>query len=464
MIEILYTIIIYPITQIIELLFIFAQITFKEAGISLVFISLFICVLCLPLYIVAERWQETERNIQKRLSADVKKIKTAFKGDQQYMILQTFYRQNKYHPLYSLRTSISLLIQIPFFIAAFSYLSNLELLNGSSFLFILDLGKPDKLIPIAGGINLLPAVMTLINIISSAVYTQKLAIKEKIQLYGMALVFLLLLYNSPSGLVIYWTLNNIFSLVKNIYLGSSFKYKLYILKSIISLSGLLVSFYILFIHQGEILTRILIAIIFIIIGTLPWLISLFLNIANKIKIYAWSQKQTFFLFISAVSILWVSTGIFVPALLIVASPQEFSFIDTVISPLRFIFITGIQAFGLCFLWPMVMYLLFSEKIKKIFSFVFIVLSLSALMNVFLFPGNYGFISNDMVFAGDVYSPSSEIIINTLSLALLFAVIFILYKLGIKKIFSFLCVSFLSALTVLSCINIISINNEYNKLS
>ncbi|WP_228378566.1 hypothetical protein [Treponema endosymbiont of Eucomonympha sp.] len=30
----------------------------------------------------------------------------------------------------------------------------------------------------------------------------------------MALVFLVLLYNSPAGLVLYWTVNNVFSLAK----------------------------------------------------------------------------------------------------------------------------------------------------------------------------------------------------------------------------------------------------------
>ena len=33
----------------------------------------------------------------------------------------------------------------------------------------------------------------------------------------MAGLFLVLLYDSPSGLVFYWTLNNLFSLVKNIF-------------------------------------------------------------------------------------------------------------------------------------------------------------------------------------------------------------------------------------------------------
>ena len=31
----------------------------------------------------------------------------------------------------------------------------------------------------------------------------------------MAVLFLILLYNSPAGLVLYWTLNNVFSLIKH---------------------------------------------------------------------------------------------------------------------------------------------------------------------------------------------------------------------------------------------------------
>ena len=59
--------------------------------------------------------------------------------------------------------------------------------------------------------------MTAINCISGAIYTKGLPLKDKLQVYLLALLFVVLLYNSPSGLVIYWTMNNIFSLVKNIF-------------------------------------------------------------------------------------------------------------------------------------------------------------------------------------------------------------------------------------------------------
>lgn len=64
-------------------------------------------------------------------------------------------------------------------------------------------------------INIMPFVMTGINLASASVYGKKITFKEKGQLYGMALLFLVLLYNSPSALLFYWTCNNLLSLVKN---------------------------------------------------------------------------------------------------------------------------------------------------------------------------------------------------------------------------------------------------------
>ena len=45
------------------------------------------------------------------------------------MILQTYYRQNHYKPTYVLRSAVSLFLEIPFFIAAYRFLSGLELIK-----------------------------------------------------------------------------------------------------------------------------------------------------------------------------------------------------------------------------------------------------------------------------------------------------------------------------------------------
>lgn len=65
--------------------------------------------------------------------------------------------------------------------------------------------------------NILPIIMTAVNLVSCVIFTKGSLLKTKIQLYAMALFFLVFLYTSPSGLVFYWTLNNLFSLVKTIF-------------------------------------------------------------------------------------------------------------------------------------------------------------------------------------------------------------------------------------------------------
>jgi len=463
--NVLYTIIIYPIVLIIEFVFVFAQKLFKETGLSIVCVSGAVSILCLPLYMVAENWQEVERNIQKKLAPKIAKIKAIFTGDERYMILSTYYRQNHYHPVYAMRSTFGLLIQIPFFIAAYSFLSHLELLNGSSFLIIPDLGKPDALLPIAGGINLLPVLMTLINIITGAIYTKGLKVNDKVQLYGMALVFLLLLYNSPSGLVLYWALNNVFSLVKNIYLKINVKNKHYILFSVISLLAFFLSFYTMLIYHGDSAIRFLIVTLPIIIGILPWVIPLIApKIQKMVNLCLWTRKETLILFASSLLVIWISTGIFIPSMLIVSSPQEFSFIDNISSPLSFIFNSLTQALGLLVLWPFMIFLLFSDNVKKIFSLLAAVISLSAICNLFVFPGDYGHLTADMVFSESVGHSINETIVNFLLLVLIFCLIFFIYMRKYKNIFLFINVILFSAFSLFSVKNIYSISNEYNKLS
>jgi len=464
MLNILYTIIIYPITQILEFVFVFAQKLFKEEGLSIIFISAAVSILCLPLYMVAEKWQVVERNIQKKLAPKIAKIKAVFSGDERYMILSVYYRQNHYHPIFSMRSSFGLLIQVPFFIAAYSFLSQLQALNGVSFSFINDLGKPDAMIHIAGGINLLPILMTLINCAAGAIYTRGLNFKDKIQIYGMALVFLVLLYNSPSALVLYWTLNNIFSLIKEGYLKCPFRKKKFILFGIISIFAASLLFYILFKHHGNLKIRILIASLSLIIGIIPWLTSIISRLTKKIKFISWTPKENLLIFIFSLSILWIATGIFLPSMLISASPQEFSFIDNVKSPLFFIFNTAVQSFGLFIFYPLMIYFLFSENIKRIISILMVIVSFSALCNMFIFPGNYGFISSNLVFNGGINHNLSEISINILVIAIIFASLIFIYIKGGKKILSFLVITLFIALVPFSIKNLFFINSEFKKLS
>jgi YidC/Oxa1 family membrane protein insertase len=460
----LYNIIIFPIAQIIEFVFVFTQKIFKETGLSLAAVSIMVSVLCLPLYNVAEKWQSVERDLQKRLKPKVDKIKAVFKGDEQYMILSTYYRQNHYHPIYAMRSTFGLLIQVPFFIAAYSYLSHFEALKGTSFLFIRDLGASDAFIPLGDGINLLPILMTLINCVSGAVYARSFSFKDKAQLYGMAVVFLVLLYNSPAGLVLYWTLNNIFSLLKNCYTVIKFRYKNIVLYVFISLLFILFALYVLFVNRGGGNIRKLIVLISFFAAFFPWLLR-FANKYVSIKGFSNLPKRTITgIFIISCLCAWVLLGMVIPSLLISASPSEFSFLDTYTSPLFFLFNTASQGFGFFIFWPLILYVLFSMKIKKIFTVIATSIFVIASCNIFLFPGNYGFVSIMLEFSGKISHDLSSNAINILCLLAGVSVsLFLFFKGYVKLLIPFLSICFVS-LCVLSLINCIKIEKSYTQLA
>jgi YidC/Oxa1 family membrane protein insertase len=460
MLDIFYTIIIYPIVQIIEFVFVFVEKTFKATGISIIGVSVVVSFLCLPLYNVAEKWQQIERDTQKRLKSKIDKIKAVFKGDEQYMILSAYYRQNHYHPVYAMRSTFGLLIQIPFFIAAYSYLSHFEALNGASFLFIRDLGAPDALIPTQGGVNLLPVLMTLINCVSGAIYTRGLGVKDKIQIYGTALVFLALFYNSPSGLVLYWTLNNVFSLAKNSYYKITYKYKFKIMMLMFSAVCVFLSVYIIAVHTGNFNLRLLLTASFLAADCLPWITPL----ARKsfaffpvIKYCGMASSVNFFISFSA---LWVLTGFFLPSQLIASSPLEFSYIDTYTTPLFFIANTAIQSFGLFVFWTSCLFFLFSQNIKAIFTVAAPILLIFAICNVFLFPGNYGIISVDLVYNSSISHSRTDSIYNLAVLLVVFLFITILYFSGRQKFVTIGALLCLFSAAGLSAFNLFSIQAGY----
>ena len=219
-----YDIFIYPLELIMKLVLEYALDISDNPLFSLFCVSIIVTAGSLPLYHIAETWQDKEREIQKKLKPKVAEFKSVFKGATLNAYLQALYRQNNYHPIYAVRTSFGLLIQIPFFFAAYHLLSNYQALNGVETILFKDLGKPDELLNLGGlTINIMPFVMTGFNLISASIYSRKTNFKENLTLYGMALLFLVVLYNSTSALLFYWTCNNLFSLIKNIVYNVVYK-------------------------------------------------------------------------------------------------------------------------------------------------------------------------------------------------------------------------------------------------
>ena len=93
------------------------------------------------------------------------------------------------------------------------FIGNYKEFKGISFGPIIDLSQPDGLLI---GQNLLPILMTIISFLSAHIYTQNMKIHGiSIQFWMLSIIFLLFLYLESSALLLYWTVNNFFSLIKN---------------------------------------------------------------------------------------------------------------------------------------------------------------------------------------------------------------------------------------------------------
>ena len=201
----------YPLIKLFEILFLFNYSITHSYGLSIILLSLEFTILLIPLYRLASIWQGYENNIQQKMSLDLAGINHRYKGSKKDYLMMRTYKIHHYNPIYSLRSSLALLIQIPFFFSAYLFLSHNHNLQGISFLFINDLGKEDNIL---NGVNLLPLIMTLFNVISGIIYNLSKENKNSKQIFILAILFLVLLYKSPAGLVLYWTMNNLFSLIK----------------------------------------------------------------------------------------------------------------------------------------------------------------------------------------------------------------------------------------------------------
>jgi hypothetical protein len=308
--------------------------------------------------------------------------------------------------------------------------------------------------------------MTLINCISGAIYTKGLAVKDKVQIYGTALIFLVLLYNSPSGLVLYWTLNNVFSLVKNIL--AKIKHAKQWVYGILCAGAAMLDGYVLFFHPGYLPKRLFTAGILSIVFFIPLLVKIPAFVSHKIGSRCVTRNPSYNhrCFVLSLLILLSLAGLIVPGALAASSVEEFSFIEAYASPFPFIFHAFLQGAGIFLFWPLCIYLLFPFRIRQILSLCLTILSFWAFLNVFLVNENFGFLTNTLIFSEPKSFAAGNMGAYVFNMAILAAAAsLILYLIFTGKkvlLFSFQAITIISLLCF-GTITLIKINGEYNTL-
>jgi YidC/Oxa1 family membrane protein insertase len=165
-----------------------------------------------------------------RIGPELKYIQEQYKNNKQ-MLAQKQMELFKKHGVNPLGGCLPLLIQIPIFIALFQAFSHSADLRGQQFLWILDLTQPDQVLGVAvswfpGGVislNPLPILYIAVSVWMSL--NQKPpanADPQQETMYKMMrwlpVIFGVIFYQMPSGLVLYFTVQAVISVLEMKYI------------------------------------------------------------------------------------------------------------------------------------------------------------------------------------------------------------------------------------------------------
>jgi YidC/Oxa1 family membrane protein insertase len=177
-------------------------------------------------------WPLTEKSFKsmrsmQELQPRMEELKRRFKDDPQEMNRQVMalYRERKINPLGG---CMPLIIQTPIFFALYSVLrSSIELRNAPFVAWIDNLAAPDVLVHlpktfpvISNHVSLLPLVMGGAMLLQSKMgatgmpATGPAAQQQFVMKWIMPIMMTFFFYQMPSGLVLYWTVNTLMSIVQ----------------------------------------------------------------------------------------------------------------------------------------------------------------------------------------------------------------------------------------------------------
>ena len=212
--SLLYEIFILPIEIIYRAIYLGSLQFTHNYGLSILVLSCISAVAFIPLGRLAVGTQAREKKLQMIMAPQLARIRKESKGAERQRRINNLYKRYAYHPLLAVRSAFGVALQIPFLTGAYYMILGLTQLQGQPCLMIPDLSQPDGLL---WGVNALPIVMTVVNIIATLT-TPGLTRKDTLQAIIIAFFFLALLYNAASALLIFWTMNNVFFLLQNLRL------------------------------------------------------------------------------------------------------------------------------------------------------------------------------------------------------------------------------------------------------
>jgi YidC/Oxa1 family membrane protein insertase len=148
------------------------------------------------------------------LAPKLNELKEKYKDDPTKLNTETMklYKQYGINPVGG---CLPMFVQIPIFFGFYSMLGSAIELRNSHFLWIHDLSQPDTITHFLGfPINLLPMIMAGTMLWQMAISPKSGDAVQQRMMYFMPVIFLTFAYNYASGLALYWTTQNLFSIAQ----------------------------------------------------------------------------------------------------------------------------------------------------------------------------------------------------------------------------------------------------------
>lgn len=210
----------------------------KNWGVSIIILTIILKLLLFP---ITKKSLEGTQKMQK-YQPRMKELQEKYKNDPQKMQMETakMYKEIGYNPMSG---CLPLLFQFFILFAMYNLFNNYFEFRGAAFVpgWIDDLSAGDRIgktfsrgLPILGWntIRILPVIYVISQLLFGKITGNggtaaagQSAGQMKMMMYGMPILFFFLFYNAPSGLLLYWTVSNIFQLGQQLVINKMMKGK-----------------------------------------------------------------------------------------------------------------------------------------------------------------------------------------------------------------------------------------------
>lgn len=179
-------------------------------GLAIILVTVIIKTVLWPLTAQAARSSKRMAKIQ----GPMKELREKYKDDPKRMQMETMklFKESKVNPIGG---CLPMLIQIPIFFGLFRMIMSASELRFAEFLWVGDLSAPDTVAQVFGlPINILPLFMGVTMFYQMRMMPMAMDNTQQKIFRFMPFIFFIFCYNFSSGLVLYWTVQNLLTIVQ----------------------------------------------------------------------------------------------------------------------------------------------------------------------------------------------------------------------------------------------------------